>query len=63
MFSKGESVLWKCVLYCGLRLRKAQGLISKTDSQRGIGLRGPLDHGWVVRIRSGGKKEGAGREQ
>ena len=43
MFSKGESVLWKCVLDCGLRLRKAQGLISKTDTRRGIGLRGPLD--------------------
>ena len=29
MFSKGESVLRKCVMGCGLGFRKAQGLLSK----------------------------------
>ena len=61
-FSKGESVLRKCALDCGLGLRKAQGLLSKTATRKGIGLWWPLIKQRAARIRSGERgREGGAR--
>ena len=60
MFSKGESVLWKCDLDCGLGLRKAQGLFSNYARAKGYRPSVAAGSRTTALISSGGGERGVG---